>query len=89
MTQYRLLKSGGPRASLDRCGKYAPTGIRSPDRSTLSQSLYRLSYLAHNNKLYIHLFQVVTYFSMSVNITPDIEGSRLLECDVLPSDVSG
>ena len=26
----------------------APTGIRSPDRPARSQSLYRLSYLAHN-----------------------------------------
>ena len=28
-------------------GKSRPTGIRSPDRSARSQSLYRLSYLAH------------------------------------------
>jgi hypothetical protein len=37
----------GPRASLDRCGKSRPTGIRSPDRPALSQSLYRLRYPAH------------------------------------------
>jgi hypothetical protein len=35
----------GPRASLDGCGKSRPpTGIRSPDRPALSESLYRLSY---------------------------------------------
>jgi hypothetical protein len=28
----------------------APTGFRSPDRPARSQSLYRLSYLAHINK---------------------------------------
>ena len=35
----------GPRASLDRCGKSRPTGIRSPDCSAHSKSLYGLSYL--------------------------------------------
>jgi hypothetical protein len=36
----------GPRAGLDGCGKSRPppTGIRSLDRPTRSQSLYRLSY---------------------------------------------
>jgi len=29
----------------------APTGIQSPDRPARSQSLYRLSYPAHNNKI--------------------------------------
>jgi hypothetical protein len=38
----------GPRAGLDVCEKpRPPTGIRSPDRSARSQSLYRLSYPAH------------------------------------------
>ena len=32
------------RASLDRCGKSAPTGILSSDRPSRSESLYRLSY---------------------------------------------
>ena len=36
----------GPRARLDG-GKFRPTGIRSPDRPALSQSLYRLSYPSH------------------------------------------
>ena len=29
---------------------FAPTGIRSPDRPARSQSLYRLSYPAHNKR---------------------------------------
>ena len=37
----------GARAGLDG-GKSHPTGIRSPDRPALSQSLHRLSYRAHN-----------------------------------------
>jgi hypothetical protein len=40
----------GPRAGLDRCRKSRPTGIRSPNRLARSQSLYQLSYLAHNCK---------------------------------------
>ena len=36
-----------PRAGLDGCGKSRPpTGIRSQDRSSRSESLYRLSYRA-------------------------------------------
>jgi hypothetical protein len=38
----------GPRASLDS-GKSRTTGIRSPVRPARSQSLYRLSYLAHRS----------------------------------------
>jgi len=38
----------GPRAGLDKCGKCGPTRIRSPDRTTRSQSLYRLSYPARS-----------------------------------------
>ena len=37
----------GPRTVLDG-GKSRPTCIRSPDRPALSQSLYLLSYPAHN-----------------------------------------
>jgi hypothetical protein len=33
----------GPRAGLDVCEKFSPTGIRSPDRPVRKQSLYRLS----------------------------------------------
>jgi hypothetical protein len=38
----------GPRAGLDVAKNLAPTGIRSPDRPARSQSLYRLSYQAHD-----------------------------------------
>ena len=34
----------GPGIGLDRCGKLAPTDIRSLDRPARSESLYRLSY---------------------------------------------
>jgi hypothetical protein len=34
----------GPRAGLDGCGKFRPTGIRFPKRLVRSESLYRLSY---------------------------------------------
>jgi len=34
----------GFRAGLDGCGKFRPTGIRSPDRPARSESLYRLGY---------------------------------------------
>ena len=34
----------GPRASLDECEKSRPTGIRTPDRISRSESLYRLNY---------------------------------------------
>jgi hypothetical protein len=33
----------GPTASLERCGKSRPSGIRSPDRPAHSESLHRLS----------------------------------------------
>jgi hypothetical protein len=43
---YRRL--GGPQGRCGRVRKISPpTGIRSPDRSARSQSLYRLSYPAH------------------------------------------
>jgi hypothetical protein len=34
----------GPTTGLDGCGKFRPTGIRSPDRPACSESLYQLSY---------------------------------------------
>jgi hypothetical protein len=37
----------GPRAGLDVCENLASTGIRSPNRTARSQSLYRLNYPAH------------------------------------------
>ena len=35
---------GGTGAGLDECENFASTGIRSPDRPTFSESVYRLSY---------------------------------------------
>ena len=44
----------GHRAGLDGCGKSRPpTGIRSPDRPTRSQSLYRLSYPGPHDVYYL------------------------------------
>jgi hypothetical protein len=40
----------GPRAGLDVCGKSRPIRIRSPDRPSRSQSLYRLSYPGQRKK---------------------------------------
>jgi len=51
----------GPRAGLDRCGKSRLPGIRSPDRPARSQSLYQLSYPAHNFCMYIQYIFVCTY----------------------------
>ena len=57
----------GPRAGLDRCGKFRPpTGIRSPDRPARSQSIYRLrdpvhSVLGNFNKC-CRAFPIVSYF---------------------------
>jgi hypothetical protein len=31
----------GPKAGMDGCGKFTPTGIRSPDHPPSSESLYR------------------------------------------------
>ena len=41
-------------------GKSRLTGIRSPDRLARSRSLYRLSYRAHLNKLYIYKFTAIS-----------------------------
>jgi len=38
----------GPRAGPDRCGKSRPHRVSIPDCPPCSQSLYRLSYPAHN-----------------------------------------
>ena len=47
-TQYPFCRRlGGPQGRSGRAENLAPTGIRSPDRPSRSQSLYRLSYPAH------------------------------------------
>ena len=48
----------GPRAGLDRGGKYRPHRDSISDSPTLSQSLYRLSYRAHT--FYIGYLKKVT-----------------------------
>jgi hypothetical protein len=52
-TRYPLYRRlGGPQGRSGRVLKnLAPTGIRSPDRSARSQSLYRLSYPAHHQEV--------------------------------------
>jgi len=44
--------SVGPRAGLDMCGKSTLSGIRSPNLSARSQSLYRLRYAAHSGRVW-------------------------------------
>ena len=44
----------GRRAGLDGCGKSRPTGIRSPDRPDLSESLHRLRYPGPRRVLVAH-----------------------------------
>ena len=50
----------GLRAGLDWCGKYRPTGIRSPDRPARRQSLYRLHYPAYGSKIKVDIIKVIT-----------------------------
>ena len=54
-----------------KCGKSRPKGIRSPDRPARSESLYRLSYRAHNGKIikvniHSHLHNMKAYGGMEV-----------------------
>jgi len=60
----------GLMAGLDWCGKSRLTGIRSPDRPARRQSLYRLSYPAHNidilhyrNKFILKKLHIFAFFS--------------------------
>jgi len=47
-TRYPFYRSlGEPQGRSGRTENIVPTGIRSPDRPALSQSLYRLSYSAY------------------------------------------
>ena len=48
----------GPRAGLDWCGKFTPTGFRSPDRPARSESLY----------LYIYIY-IYIYIYLSFGVT--------------------
>jgi hypothetical protein len=51
----------GPRAGVDICGKFAATGIRSPGRPALSESLYRLSYPGPHALIKIKMSYVSLY----------------------------
>ena len=57
----------GPRAGLDD-GKSRPTGIRSPDRPSRSQSLYRLSYSAHGEDIRSKKIKLVRQYTFTVLI---------------------
>ena len=67
----------GPRAGLDG-GKSRPAGIRSPDRPSRSQSLYRLSYPAHYIKVQVIKRIHLTGFPSSNEIMPH---HKAQECD--------
>jgi hypothetical protein len=54
-----------PRAGLDGYGKSRPTGIRSPERPTRSQSLYRLSQ-AVNTQLTVTMIVLQNTYSSGV-----------------------
>jgi len=52
MTLYPLYrKFGRPQVGPDGCGKFAPTGIQSPDRPARNESLYRRYPSPHTLKL--------------------------------------
>ena len=55
-------------------GKFSPTGIRSPDRPTRSQSLYRLSYPVHTSDIswYYFVYSKYTYIDST-----SIRGERI------------
>jgi hypothetical protein len=55
----------GPGASLDRCGKSRPTGIRSPDLPARNELLYRIRY--PGSSLSVGLF-ILPIFSECVRI---------------------
>ena len=76
----------GPRTGLDGCGKSRPTGIGSPELSTCSESLYRLSYRGpHDTErgevtavkpVAVPLFQ--PQMERAKDRPPDLCGERLL-----------
>jgi len=70
----------GPRAGLDRCGKSPPTGIRSLDRPTLSESLYRLSYTGpHLSRVGEgRFYKAVWHFSVGISEVINMAFYRLL-----------
>jgi len=61
-----------PEAGLDRCGKSRPTGIRSPDLPTRSESLYRLSYPGSIYSVHKDNYKIVPV-TISVNIYTTVQ----------------
>ena len=57
----------GLRAGLDGRKISPPTGIRSADRPARSQSLYRLSYRAHNFYIIIIFYSLTTVIILNGN----------------------
>ena len=56
-TRYPLYRrQGGPQGWSGRAENLTPTGIRSVDRPTGSESLYRLSYRAHLRSCYTRIY---------------------------------
>jgi hypothetical protein len=51
----------GPGAGLDRCGKSRPTGIRSPDLSARSESLYIINLRKYNKRTIIEQLNIYIY----------------------------
>jgi hypothetical protein len=56
----------------------APTGIRSPDRPALSQSLYRLSYPAHRTESAVA--KLISHGRFFVALLPVHAGCELTSC---------
>jgi hypothetical protein len=55
----------GPSAGLDGCGKFRPTGIRSPDRPSRSESVSRPSHTAN-----IIYKATIKYISLATDFDP-------------------
>ena len=65
---YRRLS--GPQGRSGRAENLVPTEIRSPDRPARSQSLYRLSYPAHNYRCYKINYAINSHFGRLSNWRP-------------------
>ena len=81
---YRRL--GGPQGRSGQVWKISPlTGIRSPDRSARSESLYRLSYpppLMYSRKLYVILTEWIqvtsTVQNLLISLFPQVSSRNVL-----------
>ena len=79
-TRYPLYRRlGGPQSRSGQVRKISPpTGIRSPDRPTRSQSLYRLSYPAHN-EIYLLIKYIKSVLWRVAKYLSYIEEARCLK----------